>query len=452
LLALASLWVCCRPPQAPEKRPGAASQSRNVLLITMDTTRADRLGVYGATTGLTPHLDALAAEGVLFHEAIAQAAVTPVSHASILTGRYPYAHGLRRLHGTKERRLAEEETTLAERLSALGFETAAVISAFPAGSFFGLAQGFATFDESFVDDTEPISDQGVVNTHENQRGAGETTDRALAWLAGARAPFFLWVHYFDPHDPNLLPPDVFLSRFRRPEGDERAQLRAVYDIEVAYMDQQIGRLLDALAQQGKRQETIVAALADHGEGLGDHDWWTHGVLYQEQIRVPFLIAGPGVPSGRVIEARVRTVDLVPTLLELLGAPAPRAGAMDGESLLPLFSNPGEAEPRDAYAEALGRVTYRFTKTISDHKKSSSLAFLSGRWKYVHHLGSDRTGELFDLEVDPAELADLSTAKAAEAAALLRRLRRIIASVDAIAEPGATDDETARRLRALGYIE
>ena len=208
----------------------------------------------------------------------------------------------RTLHGHEHNRLADDRTTLAEILAAGGYATGAFISAFPAGSYFGLDQGFGVFDEDFGHESSaggsasPVTEQGVVNTGLHQRRADATTDRAIAWLESmgesGGGPTFAWVHYFDPHNPAVLPPDDRLAGLPPLEDGEAEHLRALYDREVAYMDSELGRLL--AAAQAAVGELLVAVVADHGEGLGDHDWWTHGVLYQEQIRVPMLLAGPGV--------------------------------------------------------------------------------------------------------------------------------------------------------------
>ena len=283
--------------------PSAPPPRYNVLLITLDTMRADHLGCYGYEKPTSPRLDALAQESVVFDLAIAQAAVTPVSHASILTGREPYNHGLRVMHGLVANRLEEDQTTLAEVWRQTGAPTVAFVSAFPVSTAFGLEQGFEVFDEDFpnVDGEGLVSARGTVNTGQSQRRADATTEAATNWLraqadefTGNGDPFLMWVHYFDPHDPQMLPPKEYmqkgLNEVFRPPADTRADLlRSVYDTEVSYMDAHVGRLLDTFEELGLRENTIVVVVADHGEGLGDHGWWTHGVLYQEQIRVPLMI-------------------------------------------------------------------------------------------------------------------------------------------------------------------
>jgi arylsulfatase A-like enzyme len=443
LLSGSGLVACSRAPVPP-------AAGANLLLVTLDTTRADRLGAYGSAAGLTPNLDALADRGVVFEQAIAQAAVTPVSHASILTGLDPYSHGLRVLHGTAHNRLGEAHVTLAEALAEAGYDTAAFVSAFPAGSYFGLDQGFSHFDEDFAADN-PVTPNGLVSTGLNQRRADHTTDRALAWLETASAPYFLWVHYFDPHDPRVLPPDDFLAARREPAGGEREQLRQMYDHEVAFLDRELGRLLDGIAAEPA--PTVVAVVADHGEGLGDHDWWTHGVLYQEQIQVPLILVGPGLPAANRVSARVRTTDLVPSLLELLGVEQAGAVPLDGVSVMPLLD--GAAQPRRvAYADSLTTITYRFTPSLTDRKDDMLFSMLEGRWKYIHHQRRPAESELYDLERDPGESRNLLVDEPAVAEAMRRslELRPLLPGAAPARDANAEDEEARRRLRALGYVD
>lgn len=436
----------------------AATRPPSIVLVTLDTTRADRLGAYGNEAGLTPTLDHLAASGTVFEAAIAAAAVTPVSHASILTGLLPYTHGLRVLHGHQFNRLGPEQVTLAERLVRRGYATGAFVSAFPAGSYFGLDQGFEVFDEDFgatvatlPNAPSPVAPNGAVNTGPHQRRADETTDRALAWLESAAAPCFLWVHYFDPHDPVLLPPESDLTELPGREAGEQAYLRALYDREVAFMDTEIGRLLATVERRG---DTIVAVVADHGEGLGDHGWWTHGILYQEQIHVPMLLAGPGVPAGLRVAGPVRTVDLAPTLLALTGTEVGAGLPLDGRDLRPLFASGTDVESVAAYADSLSMITYRFSPQLSDRKDDILFAMVDGSWKYIHHLRRPQESELYNLESDPAELHN----RLAGEPQLVERMRRALARLpllptpDPTSTPDEADAEARRRLRALGYVD
>lgn len=432
---------------------GGSERAPDVVLITLDTTRADALGAYGAPGDPTPHLDALATGGTLFERASAQASVTPVSHASIFTGQNPYTHGLRLMHGRTRNRLAEEAVTLAELLRDAGYRTAAFVSAFPATARFGLAQGFEHFDAAFLDDEEPISANGAVNTGTSQRRADVTTDRALAWLVEESArPRFVWVHYFDPHDALVLPPESFVRQHVAPPADDatgaeaaRARLRALYAVEVRYMDEQVGRLLDAFDPE----HTAVAVVADHGEGHGDHGWWTHGLLYEEQVRVPLIVRAPGGVAGRRVETRVRTIDVAPTLLELAGVAREGWPAMEGRSLVAAL----RGEPiggATAYADSLSLMTYHATQEIVDRKQDMLFAVTDGGWKYIYHALRPAESELYDLRNDPGETRNLVR----EAPDELARMRALFESADLIPDElpvlERMDPDDAARLRSLGY--
>ena len=259
----------------------AAPSGPNLLLITIDTLRADRVGAYGAATAATPVLDALAGRGVRFDEAQTAVPLTGPSHATILTGQYPPTHGVR---GNVVFTLGDQYPTLATLVKRRGYRTAAFVGAYPVAAAFGFNQGFDTFDEEFHE-TGPL-DQGA------ERRANEVADAAGRWLsspAANDAPFFMWVHFYDPHAP-YDPPSPYRERFAgRP-----------YDGEIAFTDAQIGRVLEALRASGRERDTVVMVLADHGEGLGDHGEATHAVLtYQSTMRVPFVVAGPGVPAAKM---------------------------------------------------------------------------------------------------------------------------------------------------------
>lgn len=428
----------------------------NVVLVTLDTLRADQLGCYGAPLGRTPFLDEVARQGVLFEQAIAQAAVTPVSHASILTGLDPPRHGLRSMHGGPGDALPAARWTLAELLAAEGYRTAAFVSAFPVTRHYGLDQGFITWDQAFdhSDGVGLVDERGIVDTGRAQRRGDETTRRALEWLQGGDGtPFFLWVHYFDVHDPILLPPAEFLGARGLPASPPRGAgldlLRALYVAEVSWVDAQVGQLLGGLAEAGFEERTVVAIVADHGQGLGDHAWWGHVLLYQEQIRVPMLLRIPGGPRDLRVANQVRTTDLVPSLVEILGLTLRDAPTLDGRSLLPLLEG-RDRKPRWAYSESLGNlVVYPETPLAGESLHS----LLDGRFKLIVHRHAERRSslELFDLAADPRETRNLWHEDSAVAARLLRELER--RRVFAPASRAAPLDPLAReRLHALGYVQ
>lgn len=450
----AAVLVAAIAWRAVVTRPPGPGPALNVLLITLDTTRADHLGCYGHPAPVSPRIDALAGDGTLFERAVCTAAVTPVSHASILTGLYPYSHGLRVLHGRTENRLVAEARTLAEVLGQAGYHTGAVVSAFPAGSRFGLDQGFGTFDESFMREPldEVLSPTGTVNTGMNQRRAGETTDLALRWLDRAKDPFFLWLHYFDPHDVRLLPPQDFLDRFESLSGPRADQRRAIYDIEIQYMDEQIGRVLDHLAAGGALDRTLVIVVSDHGEGLGDHGWWTHGILYEEQIRAALVVRAPGKPPGRRVDQLVRTIDVMPTVLDLAGVDDTLRPDMDGRTLAPLLDGDATDPGLTAYADSVNMLTYVVDEGITDARDDMLFCVTDGRWKYIHHLIREQESELYDLAADPGELNNLYGTDTDEAERLLGDLRARPFTPHRAHGSGRMSDEDLSRLRSLGYLK
>jgi len=396
--------------------PGALAGA-NLVLITLDTTRAGRLRNYGNRNIQTPALDQLAAEGVLFTDAIATAPTTLPSHASILTGLYPVHHGAR---ANGRFRLADAQETLAETLRAAGYSTAAFISAFVLDSRYGLAQGFDVYNDALRADGFNQS-LGAV-----ERRAELTTTRALTWLNGATSPFFVWVHYFDPH-ANYAPPQPYARQYRKNP----------YDGEIAYVDAQIGRLRDFLDDAGIIDRTLIVVVADHGESLAQHDELTHGyLLYDVALRVPLIMrGGPALTAGRHISRRVSIVDIAPTTLSLLGIAAPIG--MDGVDLT--------REPvahRRIFAETYhGWMEYGWAPLLSVHADDL---------KYIH--GPDP--ELYDLAADPTERRNLINERPERAAELRTDLEKIFGqeiSADATISP--TEELSATelaRLQALGY--
>jgi len=453
LLLTASLVVLAVAIAFAFYRSGRRATPRhNVLLITLDTTRADHLGCYGGPHSVSPRIDRLAAGGVLFENTYTTAAVTPVSHASILTGQYPYTHGLRVLHGLGNNRLPDSAVTLAEIFKDAGYQTAAFVSSFPAGSRFGLGQGFDTFDEEFLQQPvdQIVDSSGTVNAEQSQRRADATTDLALEWLGGGSGHFFLWVHYNDPHDVQIVPPLQFLQQFPPPSGTRAEQLREVYDVEIQYMDQQIGRVLDAMEGAGRLEDTVVVIVSDHGQGLGDHNWWTHGILYEEQIKAPLIIRAPGVPAGRRVQYLVRTIDIAPTIIDLIGLGAQRHASMDGASLVPMLKGEGADPGYTAYADSVNMLTYGSEAGTFDQKNDMLFAVTDGRWKYILHMIRENESELYDLKEDPHELRNLYADRPGELERLRKNLQARRFEPRGERGPGALSDEDLERLRSLGY--
>lgn len=392
----------------------------NVLIITMDTTRADHLGCYGHLGIQTPNIDALARSGVLFANAFTPSPSTLPGHSSIHTGLYPYHHGAR-ANGTFV--LSPESRSLAEILRDAGYATGAVISAYVLDSRFGLDQGFDTYDDDLS--------KGIKHGEHmfRERPAEFTNEKAFAWLdAHADSKFFLWVHYFDPHAP-YLPPEPFRSRYQKQP----------YDGEIAYADHEIGALVRKLDELGVRDRTLIVLAGDHGEGLGEHKENTHSMLiYDATLHTPLIFSSPTLfAQGHVVREQVSNVDIVPTVLDLLGVATETQ--FDGVSLLR-----GAAErPKSIYIETVC--------TLVLHGWAPLFGIRHGSAKYIH---APRP-EYYDLADDPKELKNLFEQRPEEVAALSTELDRHIGEdrygEAALAQAIPMDAETTKKMAALGYV-
>ncbi len=428
---------------------------RNVILVTLDTVRADHLGCYGRAGNPTPTMDRLAREGVKFDLAISQAAITPVSHASILSGRNPQGHGLRVLHAQTGYRLPDTVPTLATILQASGWNTAAFLSSFTVSEHFGLQRGFDVFDTGLsTAPSQLIAPDGKGfwkwDVGSNQRRSDATTDKALEWLQEVREPYFLWVHYWDPHDPLILPPRDVMDRFP-PSGEERDQKRmAIYDSEIHFVDLQLQRLIAALEASGRADSTMVVLTADHGQGLGEHGWWAHRLLYQEQIHIPLIVKIPGGPSGVTVRTLARSIDIFPTVLQTLGLAVPPG--IDGEDLLELIGE-GPRKPRRAYADALNLYDLN-SWLVQKRRPNDDLLYsvIEYPWKLIYRSLRPDESELYNLESDPDEAINLYSSETGEANRLIEALHELGGFVNQPFGDGEGDPEAIERLRALGYVE
>jgi tetratricopeptide (TPR) repeat protein len=396
-----------------------------VLLVTIDTLRADAVSAYGNPAASTPVMDALAAKGARFTTAVAHVPLTGPSHASILTGLIPVRHGVRDNGGFV---LPDEVPVLTETFRGAGYRTAAFVSGYPLVRRFGFSRGFDVYDDSLPHGNDPRRAPYV------ERSADRTTDFVLRWLktpvgetgfGGSGAPWFLWVHYYDPHAP-YEPPGELATRFAtRP-----------YYGEAAFVDQQLGRLLRRLDERGWSSRTLVLVTSDHGESLGEHGEDSHGIfVYDSTLRIPWIMAGPGIPAGQTVDVVARLVDIAPTLLDCAGIAGP--GDFDGRSLRAASAGrPVRDEP--AYAESLSSLLHMGWAPLH--------AWRTRQWKLIE---APRL-ELYDLEKDPAEAHNL----AGERPELVEQMRRPLLAAMSAPTPlaaKAVDAEAAERLVALGYL-
>src|SRR5262245_24538706 len=390
----------------------ARDANRNVLLVTIDTLRADALGSYGGAAQ-TPNLDRLAGRGARFSFAHAHAVLTLPSHTSILTGRYPYEHGIRDNTGFSVR---QGEVTLAGRLKTLGFATGAFVSAFTLDQRYGLNAGFDVYDDS-------ISEVGkTTEIAVPERRADATVTAALGWLSQQSGKWFGWVHVFDPHAP-YSPPAEWKNRY--PQD--------LYAGEVAWTDFALGPLFDRLEKEPR--PTLVIVTADHGEGLGEHGEMTHGIFaYEATLHVPLIIAEiqPGVspPRGVTVPSPARHIDIVPTVLDAIGE---KEAQLPGASLL---TGPGGASHDVSYFESMMPVLARGWAPLR--------GVLLGREKYIDL----PITELYDVDKDPREQQNLSTSRADRVAVLLNLLRGF--NMEPPGRPTEEASQARERLRALGY--
>lgn len=436
-----ALAAACRSTTTPKPTSAAPAPPtpKHVILVTIDTLRADRLGSYGGDVA-TPHLDQLAREGVRVTDATVHAPLTRPSHASLLTGLLPFEHGIR---DNVSAPLPTDIPTLAERLKQADFRTAAFISSIVLSKQSGLDRGFDTYDDRFPEQGEDIL---FLNTL--QKRADVTIDAATSWLETARREpsrrLGVWVHLYDPHDP-YEPPELFRGRYRG----------RLYDGEVAWTDHNIGRFRASLERLGMLDETLLVVTSDHGESLGEHEESGHGYfVYESTLKVPLIVRGPGIKPGLTVDATVRTIDLLPTLLDLLGIETPPSAPA-------ATTNPTQSLAGRDVARALRGLeslddtpTYAESLTPLLHYGWSDLRTIrDGRWKYV----LAPRPELYDVREDAQEQRNLVTEQASRARAL-----RAALDAQLRAEREATKDrpsasvanvspELLEKLGALGYV-
>jgi len=411
-----------------------AERDWNVLLLTFDTTRADFIGCYGRTTASTPNLDGLAAEGAMFEQAFASNPVTEPAHSTIMTGVYPLVHGVRDNTFFK---LPADRPTLATILGKAGWATGAAIGGFPLVKAFGLNQGFDFYEDDIVGNREDFRGRPVQRhggSWYDERPAGQVNDAILPWLREhIDERFFVWLHYWDPHLPHIAP---------APYGELYAN--DPYQGEIAYADRSLGTILQELKRAGVYDRTIIVMLADHGEGRLEHNEATHAFLaYSPTLHVPFILRAPKLKGGRKVSQRVGSVDVVPTILDLLGVKGP--DDLQGRSLVSLINDPklDDEAPPLYYSESMSpRLSHGFGELR---------VLYDGSLKYIF----GPRPELFNLDDDPAELHDLVDKQPEDALRMKGELAEFIKTHASSAAGGAAhevDDETRARLEALGYLD
>lgn len=399
---------------------GQRAGQPDVLLVTIDTARADHFSYTGASAVSTPNVDRLAAEGAGFLNAVAPTPITLPSHATLLTSLRPPRHGVRS-NGTF--RLTEEADTLAESFAATGRATAAFVGAAVLDRRYGLDQGFGHYD----DRVEAEGTSGLFN-YARRRG-DRTVEAALAWLEDQprEQSTLVWVHLFDAHAP-----------YEPPEPERSRHPHSAYAGSIAFADRLVGELLDGYRRLGRYEDAVIAVTADHGESLGEHGEATHGVfVYDATIRVPLVIRAPGVGPGRTVRELVSLADVMPTLLSLAGAAIPQA--IDGVDLSPLLRGEPRQQDRAAYLES--------RLPLEQYGWSALSGVRTSRWKLITGVEP----ELYDLESDPRELRDLASEQEDRVGELRGLLRALAESGPDVAQEIDLDDATREQLESLGYL-
>ncbi len=433
LVLAAFLAGCSRGPDHAEtgKTQGSQPRNANVLLITLDTLRADHLSCYSPQNVPTPHIDELAARGVRFLQAVAQVPLTAPSHASILTGTYPPVHKVRDMGGFI---LDKSVPTLASLAHEAGFETAAFVGAAVLSHIYGLNRGFETYN----DDMGAKQEEGPLPGAVAEIPGDTVTGRALEWLEQHRRGsgknnsgknFFLWVHYYDPHFP-YDPPMPFKAKY----------VKDPYSGEVAFTDAQVGRLLQWLGDHGLNEKTLIVLMADHGESLGEHGEYTHGVfLYESTMHIPLIVAGPGIPGGQSVDQQVRSIDIMPTITDFLAIPP--GNRVQGTSLMPLLTSRKRVPTNYSYMETL------YPKTNMGWSELRGMR--TDQWKLI----VAPKPELYKLGEDPSETQNAKDRYPADADHLQKKIWEVAGAPIGLekVERQPVDDDTLRQLQSLGYV-
>jgi arylsulfatase A-like enzyme len=453
LISTAALGACSAPSRL------------NIVLITIDTLRADHCSVYGYGLRTTPRLEKLAREGARVETAYVTMPSTGPTHSSLFTSRYPLAHQVLKNGHV----LDDEYLMLAEVLGRAGYRTAAFVSSFVLDDRFGYGQGFDSYDDDFRGADSSYKNmkrwEGIEVPGGFDRRAHETTDRAISWLRknGRRHGFFLWVHYMDPHEP-YDPPEPWRTKYVKPEMPPQDPRRAValYDAEVAFTDRELGRFLDALDDTSPPEATLVVVTADHGEGLLEHGFMGHGaILYEETLRIPLLVRwSDRIPAGSVIQGPVEIVDVMPTILGLAGI-SPGKLVLQGRDLTGALTAGAALDPehRVFFQRRLykgKRVPIFAVEGVKFGRpfrvKGGKYGIRQGNWKYIE-APMERTRELYNLSSDPGERTNLLPRRRRIARELAGQLEAWRSEQTGLAlGPGQeAAEEELERLRSLGYV-
>lgn len=462
VVSAAVVWISCS-----DDRDGP-----NIVLITLDTLRADHLGCYGYPVDTSPQLDAMAREGVLFSNAVSCSSTTAPSHASIFTALYPVQHRVLK----NGHMLDNVFTTLAEKMRDAGYRTVGVASTHQHFWKSNMQQGFEAFNDPVLTDVAPEEIKAFIDKGGYRRADGNV-DRAIRELDGLDRDgrFFFWAHFFDPHDP-CVPPEEHLSQVTPPSAAEREELArylveerhldaslypggrdelvdriVAYDGEIRFLDAELGRLRQRVEAMGFSRETIWIITADHGEGLGSHSWLGHGRnIYNELIKVPLIVFySSGRNKGRTVESVVQTVDMLPTILDLAGRePGAQHYAMQGSSIVPLLNGAREGgQPRTALAQ---RRHFAPRSKLEKAEKGERFSLQDWQFKYIWWSAGD--DEFYDLLEDPLELRNLIgeplPVKDRIKETLLNKIK--VLKKDAVLKPRRMSDEDIEQLRQMGY--
>ncbi len=443
LFCVCSLLIAAAPGCGPKAEPAPP----NVLLIVIDTLRADHLGCYGYGRDTSPNIDRFSRTGVLFENAYCQMPTTGPSHASIFTSQYPRSHGVLKNGWT----LSGTYPTLAEILRENGYATAAVVSSFALSSEFGYARGFDYYDEQFTPEGSTMPADKEWEGHAVKGGfdqrADVTTRKATNWLGqNDGKPFFLWVHYFDPHWP-YSPPEPHAKRFIADGQTPTEQLIARYDGEVRLVDEEIGKLLDFVKAKKLDSNTLIIIMSDHGEGLGDHGFMKHGkLLYDEQTRVPLIMSLPGViPENMRLDVALQSTDILPTVIDLLGLEL--KGNSSGHSLLKTIR---KAEQPSDHIIFLERRNYAGSTGPETGIVGNKFAVRQGNMKYIW-APEEGAEDLYNLAEDPGELTNIVDRDPKTAGKMQDMIRHWMEEQGKVRHQ-RIDDRARQKLEALGYIE